>query len=247
MSKTKKLPTKLEKQTVLDAISEIIFEKPEDIEVLFSKVFTTLGENWTYEKLSIMNISEEIRKSNSAFELRPHFSFTNGNKIIYIGPRLLAYSHVTSNDYPGWSTYMANFMKCYSDIQHAYKAPVVRITLNFRDFFKKVNIFDHLNIIINDDLLHKMYEHGEIAKRYTTSIEVDGFEIMINVDDEVSLSFKGTEEEVSGSTIDIEVEKNINQEELLDAFNEMHQHSKNIFFNLLSDDFINTLQPTYED
>ena len=99
----KKLPTALEKQTILDAISEIIFDNEEDIEILFSKTYTILAEKgWAFEKMPIMNLSPEIRKNDKTFLVAPHYKFTKENINIFIGPSVFAFSLTGLEAYMGW-------------------------------------------------------------------------------------------------------------------------------------------------
>jgi len=243
----KKLPTKLEKQTVLDSISEIIFKEARDIEVLFSDIYILLkNDGWEFEKLPVMDIPENIRKGNSSFDKTPHYVFTSNGKRVFIGPRVMAFSYDASKSYNGWSNYRKELSAFYDLLTKSNdETNIDQVSLNFIDFFKNHNIYDHITLSVDDNALESIYPGADKGKTYITELDVDDLNIRIKIENDMSLSIKGSDSEIEGSMIDIEVSKIIKEEDILDVYDEMHKHSKNIFFTLLSDTFIKTLNPTY--
>jgi len=243
----KKLPTKLEKQTVLDAISEVIFKEARDIEVLFSDVYIILKEEgWEFEKLPVMDVPENIRKENKSFDRTPHYVFSNNGRRIFIGPSVMAFAYDVSKAYSGWSNYKKELLNFYELLNKANsETNIDQVSLNFIDFFKEEDIFDHITLSVQDDTLAALYKGSSRGKQYITEITVDGLDITIKIENDMSLSIKGSDAEVDGSMIDIRILKLISDENILDVYDEMHEHSKSIFFALLKDNFIKTLNPTY--
>lgn len=243
----KELPTKLEKQTVLDAISEVVFKKARDIEVLFSDIYIILKEDgWEFEKLPVMDIPENIRKENRSFDRTPHYVFNNNGRKVFIGPSVMAFAYDASKAYNGWTNYKKELFTFYDLLKKANdEENIEQVSLNFIDFFKEHDIYDHTTLSIQDDILKTLYKGTDSGKTYITEIDVDGLNIKIKVENNISLSIKGSDAQVDGSMIDIEVTKLISGENILDVYDEMHEHSKKIFFGLLSETFIETLKPTY--
>jgi len=243
----KKLPTKLEKQTVLDAISEIFFKEPKDIEVFFSDVYILLKEDgWDFEKLPVMDIPENIRKENSSFDKTPHYVFINNGRKVFIGPSVMAFTYDSSKAYNGWTNYLkelSEFIKLLEKTND--KTNIEQVSLNFVDFFKEQNIYEHITLSIENDILETLYPDSTKTKQYTTEIAVDELTIAIKIENNISLNFKGSDTSIEGSIIDLHVSQNIEGDNILTLYSNMHKHAKSIFFSLLKDEFIETLKPIY--
>lgn len=244
----KQLPTSLEKQTILDAISEIIFDGEEDIEVLFSKTYNILDEKgWDFEKMPIMNLSPEIRRNDKTFLIAPHYKFKKGNITIFIGPSIFAFSLTGLEAYAGWQSYKNNLFEIINDLKKVFfHLKMKQISMKYIDFFKEINIFDNLEIEINDDFYHKLYGECEDSKQFTKKFEHDGLHIQTTIENKISLNFNNSKEIIKGSVIDISIAKmNIKLDEIMNDFEGIHDEIKKIFFNLLKDNFIESMNPKY--
>lgn len=244
----KQLPTSLEKQTILDAISEVIFDNEEDIEVLFSKTYNILDEKgWGFEKMPIMNLSPEIRRNDKTFLIAPHYKFTKDNINIFIGPSVFAFSLSGLESYTGWKDYKNNLSEAIKDLEKVFfHLNIKQISMKYIDFFKELNIFENLEIQINDDFYSDLYGECEDSKQYTKKFEYNNLHIQTTIDNGISLNFQNSNEVVKGSIVDINIGKaNIKVSEIMNEFDSIHKEIKNIFFNLLKDDFIESMIPTY--
>lgn len=244
----KKLPSLLAKQTILDAISEIKFDDAEDIEILFSGTYNILKkQEWEFEKMPIMSLSPEIRKNDETFRVAPHYKFNKNNINIFIGPSLLAFSLSGLKSYKGWDSYRSDLDTIISDLKDVFfHLNIKQVSMQYIDFFKDLNIFDKLEITIEDKIFTSLYTDIVNDKKYTRSFISGDKHITTNIDNGVALSFNNSEEVVEGSIIDIEIAKTTLSNDLILEFDEIHENIKRLFFELLKDDFIASLHPEYK-
>lgn len=238
----KNFPYKLEKNPLLEAVVEIRFESnyPDGsiIGILYNKLKDSFGK---YVELPHLQIPEHIRKQDKNFEFAPLYKFDNGIYQINVGDKVI--SILDRKEYSGWDNYKLQITKIVnilSEIELISK--VLRIGVRYIDFFENVNIQDKIKLKISGSPFD--IKQTTIA----TSLKISTFEVNLLIAEANQILVD--EQLLNGSIIDSDIYcnfgKSMNDSEIMSEINSAHDIAKEVFFNILEDDYIKELNPTYK-
>jgi uncharacterized protein (TIGR04255 family) len=243
-----KLPLELKKNTILEAIFELRFEPEPPNEAVFGVIYPMMMEKFQDLKpisLPILQIPEAVRNADSNFKYQP-LNRLQGNGIsISIGPRVISFSMV--KPYIGWNNWKSSVMEILRGLS---ARPVIkkveRTGLRYLNFIER-NVFPLINAEV------KIIDSS--VKPLSTSVRVEipegEYIKALQLANNASINEKGQVK--SGSLIDIDIVRNkeignydfgINLETILDK---SHLMAKQLFFNILKEDFLNELEPVYRE
>lgn len=241
-----KLPLSLENDKLIDAVYEIRFTKDKETEVLFSNIYNLLvDEGFSHMKLPQADIPPQIRLHDSNLEFIHYYRFENNNYNVMIGPKVLALT-VTS-PYIGWESFKAfiidkvkSFSKIFQDRE------VSQTSMRYINFFPAEDIFNNINISINDEFLCSKYT--SLRKRnYKTLLNFDNdIELLLQIDNRANIKREIDNLIEEGSILDMDVKsgQNINIEELEENIENLHGIVKNTFFKIIKEEYmLNILKP----
>lgn len=240
------LPTKLEKVTLVDVVAEFRFKNPRPVDGLFFDFYTNLKEEgFSYEKLPIMDIPSAIRETDPNMTFQPCYKMQKGKYIISIGPKVLSFN--IKGYYEGWTDYKSFILsriEQFSELINEWE--LEHASMRYIDFFKNDNIFDKLKISINiPDTLCGTENRVSSQIYFNEILCSDGVTIRMQIADNSEIMQDGSTEIQRGGIIDLDAHSDDiskSKEEILDN---LHLKLKMIFFNLLSDEFLSSLEPTY--
>jgi uncharacterized protein (TIGR04255 family) len=242
-----KLPRKIDCH-ITEAIYEIRFTAVEQQDVFVGMVLFSLKDYITKpEQLPIMQLPLAIRNEDP--DLR--YSAThkadfksNANLKIGIGPRVIFFSNTTP--YLGWEAWSSSFI------------PIVKIVLELdlikeveRTGLRYINVYKHS--ILDKIKLNLSMDGSQILKPFS-SIRIefsdDNYIKVLSIINNGFINRDGAPV-FRGSAIDIDCLRkiNLNRIEFLANFvsvtEQSHKVEKDFFFSLLTDDFLQTLNPIY--
>lgn len=233
-----KLPKAIEPCPILDALFEIRFTPRIHPSAVFGMIYNILQEDFPkVENLPILQLPEAVRAADPNFKFKPHYRISNQSFVTQIGPDVLTISSFPK--YAGWNEFSKQIFRILDRVEKAgIIDSVIRIGIRY------INFFDN-DIFKNIDL--KIFIRGNnIAYKNTivrTEIEQRAFKNSLQVANNANHNNK------LGSIIDIDTstESNLNNffvnKEILT--NSGHTIEKELFFSLLKNDFLKTLNPTY--
>lgn len=237
-----KIPIKITPDPILEAVVELRFQTNFPADAIFGLMYAKLNEMFpnSYEALPILQLPEAVRLHDKNLEYAPYHKFRDDQFQINIGPKVL--SVVCLSPYTGWSKY---FEKIQIIVDHFEELScitnITRIGVRYIDFFDKTNLFEHLKF-----RLHKFPFDIEQSS-YTTTFNFEKFKTNLQVSNTDQLQING--KLFSGSIFDSDtyVEKSMpfNKSEILNTISEAHIAEKKIFYTLITDEFIKTLNPEY--
>jgi len=174
-------------------------------------------------------------------KFQPHYKLIHDNYILQIGPNVL--SVVNTNDYVGWDNFAT---KIKETIQRVHKLGVIknfiRLGIRYINFFE-LDIYENINLKIL--LSNKPFNSEQLTFRST--IKSGKFLINLQILNNGNISVKKVAK--VGSIIDIDTyiqsESTINFENIAELLEEGHNEEKQLFFNLLKNDFLKNLNPEY--
>jgi len=243
-----KLPVRLKHDTIIEALFELRFEPELPSEAVFGAIYpivTNKFKNLTHTPLPSSQLPDIVRNSDIQFMYQPLSRLQEDNLSISIGPRVINFSIV--KPYIGWDKWKSYILDILNKLSvGGVIKNVERTGLRYLDFVEQ-DIFPLINAefkIIDGTV-------KPTATTIRTEIPEGEYVKVLQLANCVSINEKGQNK--NGSLIDIEVARNekipndafkINLEAMLDK---SHIIAKQLFFNILKEDFLNELGPIYEE
>lgn len=242
---SKKLPLRLEKCPLVDALIEIRFESSIIGSAIFGIIYSLIRDDYkgTVTNLPILQVPEQIRRNDPNLRFKPLYRIEAEKYIIQIGDDVLCLS--SKIPYVGWDEFSSRTIELIKKVaREGIINRVLRIGHRYVNFFEG-DIMDKLTIskpTING------YQTNNVLVR-TEVRDCDNFIDTIQITNSAAYKSPFHTESLSGSLIDIdsfkEYEDNYFLENLESEINKVHICEKNMFFSLLTDDFLDTLNPIY--
>lgn len=226
--KPNKIPIKLERDGLSNALVNISFSTVYQTEYIIEKVANALAQ---YDELDdLQRIPSDDRDGTMVANSKYRFQ---------IKQNMISFNFVSG--YLGWADYGLFIKKVLTRFVEfvSFKKVAIRYISGFED----VSLFNNLDGSIKLNQLPPFYgtefhfgflvqdglNQGVFDVRITDKIPIQSDKSMSVMD--ISLTSKKT----CGSL-----------DEVLSQLEFLHKHEKNVFFLLLKEDFVNTLGPTYE-
>lgn len=241
-----KLPLYLEKCPLVDALIEVRFETTIIGSAIFGIIYNLIQDDYknsTVTNLPILQIPEQIRKNDPDLKFKPLYRIESEQYVIQIGDNVLCIS--SKIPYVGWKELSKRTKNLIEKISEAkIISRISRIGHRYVNFFEG-DIIDKLTISRPSI---KGYQSNNILIR-TEVKEDDDFIDVVQITNSAIYKPPHYTNQISGSIIDIDSSKeyknNYFLENLEAEINKVHICEKKIFYSLLSEDLLNSLNPTY--
>jgi len=242
--KNVRLPRKITPCPIEEAIVEIRFGLQQHIpeDAVFGLVFSAIGKDFPkVEKLQILELPSQIRSTDENLKYRPHYRLQNEKYILQIGPRVV--SLVAKRPYQGWGDFFPNLKKSFSSIQELKIIDSIkRLGLRYIDYFD-TKVFDNVNLSITVNKESMVTPETQLR----TTLKEGMFNILLQVTNNAVVSFEGKTK--SGSVLDLDIFLEKFEGNFFEKYEELiedaHELEKRLFFSLLKEEFLKTLQPEY--
>ncbi|QHG91863.1 TIGR04255 family protein [Sulfurimonas sp. CVO] len=247
-------PSKISPTPIVSAAIEIRFDISCPIDAVYGLVQHALKQKFHMsEKLPVAHIPEDIRVQDNLID-QPHYRLFNNSTpySILVGPRVFVFVYSKenfddTNDYPGWSEFIKQeLVELYKTIFALdFIVQVKRLGIRYGDFFAVPNIFDHTEF----NLLNKDGKRKDTAKtQIVQTIKKDDTFNNIVVSNNSTFVMNGRA--IQGSMIDIdtfmgELDDFMSNYEVY--LQKCHEINKELFFEMLQKEFIDTFNPIYGD
>ena len=231
---------------LVNAVVELRFEsalpKPAVYGVLYNALRDEYGEQTT---LPIMQLPEELRLKAPNLLSKPWYQLSGNGLMVQIGPDVVAVNCDCSESYMGWSSFWLLIQQILESVKgiDVVKA-ITRIGIRYISFFEEMNIFDNLKLTIQRN--GEPFVSG--ATTFVTLIEDAGFAQRLALKNDAQLGSQSVSR--TGSTVDIDtfrIEKLTSFDGIEEVIQDGHRLEKRLFFSLLRDEFLQTLNPVYEE
>jgi len=238
-----KLPSRLEKCPIIEAVLEVRFLATEQWRNLPGLLLPKIRGRYPQQTdLPLAQVPELLRQQQANLSTQPLMQFSNAQFTINFGPRVIGLVTKTKA-YPGWELFskeMAWLIDCLKDTGFIQEGE--RLGVRYINFFE-------------DDLLSNLVLETQVAGKPLVGSEMllsfglrkAPFVVRLQVIKGAIGNFdKGP---ILGNVLDVEVWLESNDFDLfgngMDRFNEGHTLAKQIFFGLLKEEFLRNLNPTY--
>ncbi|PLX50983.1 MAG: hypothetical protein C0613_02835 [Desulfobulbaceae bacterium] len=238
-------PTKITPDPIIDAVVEFRFESEIPPDAVLGMLFSVVREEFSnFKKLPIAEIPEEIRRNDPQLKFAPCYQSVSGGYRLSVGPSVISLG--TSGDYVGWKENFYPFLQHI--IRQLEKSGIVksfkRIGIRYIDFFE-TDIFEKITLSI------KLNDQPLVAKQTTISTIFEHDELTTRVNIQNNTTIRRDEKQYIGSIIDTdtfaEPKDSIPFVELVTLIDKQHEISLKVFFDLLRPEFLETLNPEYDN
>lgn len=240
-----RLPDKITPDNLKDTVVEFRFLSDTPHEVLAGLVYQEIRNSFTVLPRPAAPAIWQLDPQRSIqFGGDESVQFINDNVKIQLADRLLVFNSL--DKYPGWKPYF----RCVGDVmknlfEKGLVKSISRIGLRYISEYPEMSVFE---VMKERPVLSLPHGEGQNIT-YRTEIRKADYTIVLNVADRVTRQGPVPSESFF-SLIDIDVFKAFNHplpnvEMVLNTTDDLHKIEKQVFFGILKEDYIKTLNPEY--
>ncbi|WP_213778845.1 TIGR04255 family protein [Caballeronia sp. dw_276] len=247
-----KLPIRLKSEPIVDAIFEIRFAaKTQIASILPGYLYSTLGGT-SVERLSAADIPEAIRVSDANLRALPTQKVFIDKFYILVGDELLGIG--CQLPYPGWAEFRPVIEKVLNTV-HALKLvlSVHRYSMKYVDVLPAKDSGEALSMLdLGIELGGQKLKHEKFQLR--TELVRGAFIHVVNLVGSAQMLIANQPQRNSGAIVDIDSICDLSPAMRFESFlmklkasaDEIHEANKELFFELLQQETVNSLGPDYE-
>ncbi len=247
----KKIPIRLKKEPLIEAVWEIRFAgtKPSIADLLPGLVFKALPDRYpNVVRLPYADIPGPIVESDPMLKYVPKIRLQGGNQAVQIGEHVVSLS--CRRPYSGWKIFSDDIRRLMEIIEDTRLIDrLERFSLKYIDMIE----LDHppsLNCL-NLELKMIEYEIDTRPVQLRTEIKEGDLIYIIQIVSPAEASIPGESGRLRGVLLDIDsirpIKENESWHDIDKHLDDVHLLSKKMFFDLLTSETINNLEPEYEE
>lgn len=232
---------------VKTAVVELRFAGGLPKEAIYGVLYNALRDLCPESKaLPIMQLPESVRVKAPELRWKPWYQLSGSGLEVQVGPEVIGMNCDCSNGYKGWNFFSKEILNILVRVEATKLVEAIsRIGVRYISFFEKVNIFEKLKLSIS--LGEKPFCCEKTT--FTTLLAEGDFSQLLSLNNDALLTSPNLPYGEKGSTIDIDtftMKEFSSFEGVNQIIEKGHAFEKKLFFSLLKEDFLNSLNPTYE-
>lgn len=238
------LPKQISPCPINQAVVEIRFNSSLPPDAIFGVVFNKLKDSYKVaDRLPILQLPEAVRNEDSNLLFQPHYKLMKDFYVLQVGPKVISLS-ITDQKYTTWESYYSEIQEVFERINEiGFVSKVSRVGLRYINFFKD-DIWENINISVK--IISDENRSDEIFVR--TVLDKGEYKVNLQTGNQLTLEENN---QVIGRASVIDIDTFI-QGENINFFKDIHSilekgHliEKEIFFGLLREEFLKSLNPEY--
>ena len=242
------LPTSIDPCPLVEAVVDVRFEPTVPAEAVFGKIYSRLSQKFPkVTQFPFTILPEAMRKLNPALVYQPQFRLESDNFVVLTGPNIFAVG--MRGGYPGWQKIYGEFRETLGLAEESGVIKTIhRFGLHYVNYFDRNILPDlKLNVSIGDKGLV-----GE-STLFKTVLPGDGYKLQLQVATDLKVTPQSAAIKIDpnalGSIIDIDCFQDYPPigGDFLGAVGDFmesaHTGEKALFFSLLTEKFLSTLNP----
>ncbi|MEP7268217.1 MAG: TIGR04255 family protein [Saprospiraceae bacterium] len=239
------LPSKISPNFIKDSLVEVKYFSKIPLEVLVGFIFKALDNSFKYTSQPIPSKKTPLQQFGNIpvqlnFNLGTQYLFYTDRIRIQLLPNSIIFNCI--DDYIGWGNYISEISTTLIQISSVKEI----------EFFSRIGVryrSEHIGPSLNSSSKFVFslggFEQPASSFQFRSEFLSDGYRIIINLANNAS---KTTLNDFT-SLFDIDViSENLSitsLEELISSIKKVHQKEKDIFFNLLREEYLTKLNPEY--
>ncbi len=240
-----RLPKRIALCPIIDSVVELRFDSAIQPDAIFGIIFSAVKTEYPqFQRLPVADVPEPLRNHDPNLKFSPHYQGVSSSFVLRIGPRVVSLSNV--GEYVGWDKFL---LKLKDILDKLNKVEIVskftRIGIRYIDFFEN-DIFDNVTFTMPDIIVDKKPLPSK-QRIYRSVVEYGKFLTNIQIANNSQATIQGAQK--TGSVLDsdtfFESTAGFSFSGLFELIDECHSREKELFFSLLKQEFIDTLNPEY--
>jgi uncharacterized protein (TIGR04255 family) len=233
------LPKVIDPCPIVEAVSEIRFTANVPDDAVYGALYGVLSTEFPKaETLPILQLPEALRVAEPNLKFQPHYTLSGEQYNVRLGPHV--FSLAINAPYQGWDSFRLTFFSVLERIRNSGIVTAVhRLGLRYINVFPG-DVLDRLKLQI---ALNGAPLHGRNTFVRSTLQDAD-IHLLIQCGNDTNIKSGG--KSLEGTIVDIDASKDSPEfgelDKLLDS---EHLAEKTLFFRLLKEDFLATLNPQY--
>lgn len=252
----KKLPTKLGKEPLIDAVFEIRFSTTTSLALVIPGVLSVhLSGSKKFERLPASDLPQQIRDMNPDLNFLPSVKLTWDEKFaILVSEKSVAIGCLLP--YLGWTSFLdaiSNILKIFkANIQEDNLGGVERYSIKYVDFLEGHTLKEQVSFVdISLNIGKKVAELSESSFQIRLEEKRERFINILQIISSANINLQTGVKQ--GLVIDIDTINNTGNISFSDFYSsfrdflcEMHQVNKESFFSCLTEHAVKSLEPEYD-
>lgn len=238
-----KLPKQISPDCIKDAITEIKYSSKLPFDILLGLFFNALDGSYEYVNRPFDNPKLPIELANRVRLSLNAYIFYNEHIKFELLPEAIVFN--CFDKYIGWDLYIKEIEKVIQLVASTGKIDIYeRIGIRYISEYPNLNLSKITKFYFN----FGMPEVQSNRFNFRSEFNDNNLTIVLNLAHNVPVITNNKDDQKNVSIIDIDVisQFSVDQtEELIQKLQESHLKEKEVFFSLLNEDFLNTLNPVY--
>jgi uncharacterized protein (TIGR04255 family) len=240
------IPKKIDPCPIIEAIIEIRIDTKVPGEAILGVVYNEFKKDFPHvEKLPILQIPEQFRSSDPNLMYKPYYQLKNERTLIQVGSKVI--SLVNVEEYLGWPDFSDRIYNVFERLFKSFEIEKIhRVAARYVNLFKDINIFNKMNLEIQ--LSGDDFSKHEI--NFVANVESKSCRSRLSIANKAQVvvnkkTYKGSVVDIDTVTKDCPKNVHENMVTFRDCIEKAHLEEKELFFQLLRQDYIDTLNPEF--
>jgi uncharacterized protein (TIGR04255 family) len=243
-----KIPKKITPDFLKDTIIQLVFNPGVPPELVLGEFKTQMSDVFTFvtsKRIPVQIPGVSVTGLPSLIQNNYYFTDKANEVKVEVSENALIFNSLQK--YIGWERYLPLIDTTISTLLKTGTIHSInRIGLRYISEYPEIKIFDNLDIGLKIDFPNKSFESTQIRSEYKD----EQFKVILNIANDITRPIKEMGKPDKFSIIDIDVlsffDTPVNDREiLLNIIDKSHFKQKTIFFSLLTEGFLNSLNPEY--
>ena len=238
------LPSQITPNPLINSMVEIRFESSLSEEEVLPTLFPIFSKE--FPKLKERHIPIEIKQQDSDLRYAANYVFSNDKYSVFIDNNVIGFENV-NNEYQLWTNYFPVIMENINTLKNLnIISKVERIGVRYSSLFENINSFSE---ILTIDIKFPYPEYVESDYVFKTQLKKGNVILLLQLVQNATV--QQIEKMKTGILIDIDASisdniENSTNEHIFSLINQLHFEEKKLFFSLINEKFLATLNPQYK-
>jgi uncharacterized protein (TIGR04255 family) len=230
----------------VEALVELRFPRNPKLPIpeLFGRLYKQVGSEFPQnEVFPILHLPEAVRTADPNLLNQPYYKLYNSQFQVRVGPSVLSIGTITK--YPGWSKLLPEIIKVVSSANEAgIFNKIERVGLRYINFFEG-DVFPKTTLTIGIEGSPLPTQSTQLIVPIVRGEENIRLQLIIAA----NLTVKNEWMNAQGSVIDIDSSFLVTPADFFSSatkfLNILHEEEKKLFYRILKQDYVSTLNPKY--
>lgn len=235
-----KLPISITPNSIKNSILEVFFDYKEPFEILFGYFYNNVLESGVYKsiELSKENSSSEENKSKNILFYNDIIKFVLSENSLIIN---------CNDKYESWSLYFDEIKNVINFFNFEKDIIINKIGLRYISEYPNMDLRENVKF----EFKFGFPNISSNSYSFNTEFNYNDALIILTLRNQIPFNVNNKEEKINLSIIDIDVIQdnlNLNLKEIENIYEKVetnHLYEKEIFFNILNESFLKSLNPQY--